>query len=351
MAGWVTIVGSAAVVLTVFDLIANLRSIDTRERVQKAVSEPPLDGMGVDVQQVLTVMHVLALVAAGCATAAAILGWHVLRRNKSARLWLTVLAVPLFVAGLVTGGFMSSMVAVAVIMLWTRPSRDWFDGRSPARAGGYPARTPEPPADRSTDRSTPEPPPPTQPTSPAAYPGFGSRPDTPAPQADQQAPAPWSPPAQQPPGTPYVTARPREVVLACVVTWVVAGLVVLAMALVLISFSADPTLIDDVYSSDDRFADSGLSADQIRSFSLGLALAFGLWALAATALAVLVLLGRNWARYALIGSAGMTALVSVLMVVAAPVILLLTFAAIATVVLLTRPAVNAWFGQRGRIAP
>ena len=48
MAGWVTILGSAAVVLTVFDLIANLRSIDTRERVQKAISEPPLDGMGID---------------------------------------------------------------------------------------------------------------------------------------------------------------------------------------------------------------------------------------------------------------------------------------------------------------
>ena len=132
MAGWVTILGSAAVVLTVFDLIANLRSLDTRERVQKAISEPPLDGMGIDTQQVLSVMHVLAMVAAGCATAAAILGWHVLRRNKQARLWLSVLAVPLFLAGLVTGGFLSSMVAVAVVMLWTRPARDWFDGRAPS---------------------------------------------------------------------------------------------------------------------------------------------------------------------------------------------------------------------------
>ena len=42
------------------------------------------------------------------------LGWHVLRRNRQARLWLSVLAVPLFLAGLVTGGFLSSMVAVAV---------------------------------------------------------------------------------------------------------------------------------------------------------------------------------------------------------------------------------------------
>ena len=74
MAGWVTILGSAAVVLTVFDLIANLRSIDTRERVQKMLSEPPLDGTGLGLQTVLSVMHVTAMVAAGCATAAIVLG-------------------------------------------------------------------------------------------------------------------------------------------------------------------------------------------------------------------------------------------------------------------------------------
>jgi len=174
MAGWVTILGSAAVVLTVFDLMANLRSLDTRERVQKAISEPPLDGMGIDTQQVLSVMHVLAMVAAGCATAAAILGWHVLRRNKQARLWLSVLAVPLFLAGLVTGGFLSSMVAVAVVMLWTRPARDWFDGRAPSPVLDGPRQDLQDP-DRQEDpeRSTPDRP--TPPSTPSAYQGFGSQ--------------------------------------------------------------------------------------------------------------------------------------------------------------------------------
>jgi len=148
-----------------------------------------------------------------------------------------------------------------------------------------------------------------------------------------------------------VTARPREVVQACVITWVVAGLVVMAMALVLISFAADPSLVDDVYSSDDRFAESGLTADQIRSYSLGLALVFGLWSLGATAVAVLVMLGRPWARYALIGSSVLSALLTLVMVVAAPVLLLVTFAGIATAVLLTRPAVGAWFAQRSGPTP
>ncbi|MET1060537.1 MAG: hypothetical protein ABWX84_13130 [Nocardioides sp.] len=356
MAGWVTILGSAAVVLTVFDLIANLRSLDTRERVQKALSEPPLDGMGIDTQQVLSVMHVLAMVAAGCATAAAILGWHVLRRNKQARLWLTVLAVPLFFAGLVTGGFLSSMVAVAVVMLWTRPARDWFDGRAPSPAldGGLRER-------QDPDQSAPPPPP----STPTPYRGFGSQggaptgtptgtqpnpQDQPAGPTYPPAPGGWpaaqQPPAQQQAGVPFVTSRPREVLQACVITWVFSGVVVLAMALVLVSFAADPSLIDDVYSSDSRFAESGLTADQIRSYSLGLALVFGLWALAAAAIAVLVFLGRRWARYVLIASSVMASLLTLVMVVAAPVLLLVTAAGVATAVLLTRPAVGAWFAQR-----
>ena len=366
MAGWVTILGSAAVVLTVFDLMANLRSLDTRERVQKAISEPPLDGMGIDTQQVLSVMHVLAMVAAGCATAAAILGWHVLRRNKQARLWLSVLAVPLFLAGLVTGGFLSSMVAVAVVMLWTRPARDWFDGRAPAPVLDGPRQDrpdpdPEGPDRQYPDRST------APPSTPSAYQGFGSQGGHP--NSTQQAPptqpygqgqpggptypsAPggW-PPAQQPAahqhaGVPFVTSRPREVLQACVITWVFSGLVVVAMSLVLISFAADPSLIDEVSSSDNRFADSGLTADQIRSYSLGLALVFGLWALASAALGVLVMLGRVWARYALIVSAVLASLLTLLMVIAAPVLLLVTLAGVATAVLLTRPAVGAWFAQR-----
>ncbi len=354
MAGWVTILGSAAVVLTVFDLVANLRSIDTRERVQQAISEPPLDGLGIDLQQVLSVMHVMAMVAAGCATAAAILGWYVLRRNKQARLWLSVLAVPLFVTGLVTGGFMSSMVAVAVVLLWTRQARDWFDGRSPARV---PDRTPDP---SGPDVSGPPPP-----SAPPAYRGFGSEGGGASGGPSQAGGQPGTlldgprhpsgatlPSAQQHrTDVPFVTARPREVVQACVITWVFSGLVVAAMGLVLISFAADPTLIDDVYSSDDRFADSGLTADQIRSFSLGLALTFGLWGLAAIAVAVLAFLGRSWARFLLIGSAALTSLLTLMMGIAAPVLLLVTVAGVATAVLLTRPAVGAWFALRSGRTP
>ena len=58
------------------------------------------------------------------------------------------------------------------------------------------------------------------------------------------------------------------------------------------------------------------------------------------------MLGRTWARYALIGSSVLTALLTLVMVVAAPVLLLVTFAGVATAVLLTRPAVGAWFAAQ-----
>ena len=58
------------------------------------------------------------------------------------------------------------------------------------------------------------------------------------------------------------------------------------------------------------------------------------------------MLGRGWARYALIVSSVLASLLTLVMVIAAPVLLLVTLAGVATAVLLTRPAVAAWFAQR-----
>ena len=58
------------------------------------------------------------------------------------------------------------------------------------------------------------------------------------------------------------------------------------------------------------------------------------------------MLGRGWARYALIVSSVLASLLTLVMVIAAPVLLLVTLSGVATAVLLTRPAVGAWFAQR-----
>jgi hypothetical protein len=134
-----------------------------------------------------------------------------------------------------------------------------------------------------------------------------------------------------------------------VLTWICTGVVAFAMLLVVAGFLLDPSIVDEMYTSDDRFADAGLTADQLRTWSLALAAVFGTWSLAAAALAVFVFLGHGWARVLLIASAVGAALLTLLMVVAAPVVLLLTLPTVATVVLLSRAPVGAWFAHRASL--
>ena len=175
MAAWVAIIGSVFVVFYAFSVVSNLRTLETREQVEDTVAENPWLGLGVE--GYLDFLHVAAMVAAGCAVATAILGWHVLTRSHSARIALTILVVPLFVAGMFTDGFMSFMVAFSAVLLWLKPSRDWFNGIAPAPR-------------EVTER---------QPVAPAAV---GS-------------PGPPPPAATTAPRPAFTTARPTEVVQAC----------------------------------------------------------------------------------------------------------------------------------------
>src|SRR3954449_10253380 len=91
IAGWMIMVGSVTVVLLVFQQIAGLHTVDTRDALESVVEEPPFDAMNLDVDQLLGVVRVLAMIAAACATATAILGWQVLQRSRSARVALSIL--------------------------------------------------------------------------------------------------------------------------------------------------------------------------------------------------------------------------------------------------------------------
>lgn len=331
LAGWVTILGSVFVVFSVFEFIANLRSIDTRERVQDTLADPPFDGMGVSLEGALSFLHVAGLVAGASATAAAILGWFVLKRTKSARLALSVVVVPLFFAGLVTGGFLSSMVAVSAVILWGRPARDWFNGISPAQ------REPEPP----------HPPHPPREPGPRAFEGFGQVPTNGDASADAPreatATATYAPPQHR---STYGPARPREVFQACLFTWVMSGLVLMTMLLAVLVLSTDSSVVQEVYESDSRFAEADLSVDTLRTATIVMSIVFSVWSLVAVVLALFAFLGHNWARITLIISAAVAALLSLLMVVAAPPLLVIGIACVFTIVMLTRRPANDWFTAR-----
>ncbi len=149
-------------------------------------------------------MRVMTMVTAACATAAAILGYQVLRRSRSARLVLTLLTVPLFLAGMVVGGFLPAVIVGSIIMLWFQPARDWIDGKTPRAVPAAPAAPPRPPSMLPPEE------PPVAPSGPRAYPGFGER---------QGGPLDWpmGPPAYV--AAPAGPARPRALMWACALAW------------------------------------------------------------------------------------------------------------------------------------
>jgi hypothetical protein len=303
------------VVALVFDRLAGLHTLETRQSVEKFLAEPPASDLGVGVDGVLSIIRTLAMVAAGCATAAAILGYQVLRRSRSARLALTVLAVPLFFAGLVTSGFVSSLVAAAAVMLWLQPSRDWFDG---------------------VTRSAPVAVPPVAPA--------------PAPHHAQAV----VPPAPHLHGAAYPQARPAGVAVACVLTWVASGLTALGMVVTGAILVASPdVLLDEVHRQNPEIRAEGVTDGALVAVSLVMIAAIVLWCVFAAALAVLVFRGVEWARIVLLVSAAAAGALSLLGTAVGAFLLTLTLvASVVALALLLRPEVRAWFSERpGRRPP
>ena len=298
LVAWLTMVGSAFVVLLVFDRLAGLHTLDTRESVERFLAEPPGSDLGVSVDGVLTLIRTLAMVAAGCATAAAILGYQVLRRSRSARLGLTVLAVPLFLTGMVTGGFVSSLVAASAVMLWLQPARDWFDGVTRRASAAVPA--------------------------PAVV------------------PAPAAPATR-----PRVESRPSGVTVACVLTWIACGLTTLGMIATAVLLAMDPdTLLDEVHRQNPEIEAEGVTDNLLVGVTFAMIGAIILWCLSASALAILVFRRVEWARIVLVVSTSTAAALSLIGTAIGAFLLALTLvASVVTLALLLRPEARAWFSR------
>lgn len=218
MLGWMILVGSVLVVFNVFEMLGGIRSLETREMLEEYLVDGAGSDLGWSVETGLSALRVTAMVAAVCAAAGAVLGWFVLRRDRAARTALTVLAFPLFATGVVAGGFMSSLVAASIVLLWMQPARDWFDGKAPRPATplGRDDSGARNPFDRRPDdadrqgpdaggHSTPGGPVPTSapegPTAGRPVEGFGDRPTWAAGPGTSGVSAPVAPPQQgQQPG-------------------------------------------------------------------------------------------------------------------------------------------------------
>jgi hypothetical protein len=326
------IVGSVFVLLIAFDEMAGLGSIEAQERAADFVGSPPGDGLGLSADEVQSLLRVLCVIAGGAAVAAAMLGYRVFKRERSARIALSVIAPVLVLTGVPIGDFIPAVVGVAVLMLWFQPARDWFDGKpmqqrptlAQARAAAVSGTQPHQHA---------------QPSHPA---------QPPAPDAAQPG-APWTPPAS--PGVaPYAGAeRPRSVLTAAYVTIGCSATVALVLLSALFTALTDRAQLEadvaDQISGNDMYADLDPGPIVVLLYvMIGL---FVVWALVAILLAVLTLRGSDGARVALVVSAfggAAASLLGILVVVPLAVGALCVWVA----VLLLRGDVTRWYADQRR---
>jgi hypothetical protein len=309
LAAWLIVVGSVLVVLSAFERMSTLHSLETQEAISEFLSQPPGDGLGLSVNGAQSLLRVLSLVGGGAAAAAAILGHQVLSRSRSARVALTVLTVPLLIGGMAVFGFVATLVVVSVVMLWLQPAKDWFDGVTP-------------------------PPPPARQVVPAL--ALGSAP----------VPVPAHP----------AGSRPASVTAACIVTWVTCGLALCVMGMTVLVLLVAPDLVfDEVRRQDPDFGKSGLTEGEVRqAVFIGGAIA-GVWCAAAIGLAVAAFRGLRWGWVALLVSTVAAGAVSSALMLGSLVLIVPLAAAAVTTGLLIRPESRAWCRRttrrRGSVSP
>ena len=358
VAGTVVLVGSILVVLTAWSRLATVRSLESREGIERFLASPPGEGLGLTVEEAIGVLHGATLVAAGCAAATAILGWYVLRRDTSARLALSVLAVPLLVAGVFVDPLTPSFVAAATTMLWLSPAREWFATGSwtPPQPRQSQARQAQALGDQ--DRPASWPPPPSTPVggSPADHAGPGQRgPEQPGAQHPRPAPqarpfgSTMAPPHERSAVHPHTWGpapdeRPRSVVTAAVLTIVMSVLVgaLALLSLALVGTSSE-LLLDEMARQEPELARE-ITADQLRTGTYVIGGASLLLCALALTFAGFVLVGRDWARWALMVTAAFTFGTCLVLAVAPGGLpaLVPAVAAMATLVLLRRPESREW---------
>ena len=348
LAAWMIMGGSFLVVASVFERVAGLNTLETQQAIEEFLGEPPGSGLALDVEAVIGIIRAMSMVAAGCAAGAGVLGFHVLRRSRGARLGVTVLAVPLFVSGLVAGGFLSSLVAASAVLLWLEPSRDWFDGK-PARERPQPERSAAGrharPDERPSSPGAPAGPPAGSPavTGPRPHEGFGT---VPGPSSSDGPGGPGGGGQQARHGHEAPTAppeRPGSVLWACVLTWVFAGAAGLSMAALALVVVASPEMFfEELRRRDPEFDSQGFSDAALRSAIYVFAGITVVWSAVATVLAILLFRRVPWARLALAVCAAGAGAVCLLASAGSLVMVAPLLGSAVTFSLLLRREVRAW---------
>jgi len=355
VAGWAVAIASAFLVVAVFDAMGNLHSVDTRDAVTRAVTSGWAQGLGISVGGALTLMRWALFVSGAAAAATAILGVFVLQRNKGARIALTIAAVPVLLALPAAGNVLSVVVVSATAALWTGPAGDWFAGRpiTPRAAARPEPPRPVAPPPPPVAWAPPSDPPPGPPSPSASAPAAPSVPTTPPgipPYPNPYAqPQPWAPPDWPPQPPPVAPSRagdtlgmPRQVRVACLLTWVFSALTGLGYAALLVALAVDRhglmTAIKDSPGWRSSYDDSTVIIAAVVVSTL-----FLLWCAGAAVLAWFTWRGASWAWIVLCVS---TALALMVCLVALPYSLVHLAAASYALGMLLGRRTREWFAGR-----
>ena len=345
----IIIFASVMVLLTAWERITTLGSLENQQAIRDLLAEAPFSSLGLTVDGTSELLRIACLVAAASACATGILGWYVRKPDRAARLGLSIFAVPVFVTGLPAGGIAGSFVAAGAAMLWLVPAREWFaTGRwtppspAPEKDGRTSLlRTPMGGRPGQSGRSAPPASGPMAPP-PAARPFGEHRPEVHGQQSAQQGrPNPW----QQ--GRPSLHERPGAMVAAFVITVVTAGgLLTLSLLWVAIAGLSPEFLRTVLEQQQPDLFDDGLTLQQVRETVFAYAGAFIVWCVVALVLAGFAMARRDWARRGLMIIAAFSAGGCLVFVATTPLVVIPAAAAVATVVCLRRVEVRRWFSPQ-----
>lgn len=333
-------------VLALIDAMTNVRSVESQDSVRRFLSTPPGSSLGLAVSEVISILRGLVLFSGALAAAGAVLGAYTLRRHRGARVGLSVVALLMMFTTTFVAGLLPFFVAVAATMLWRKEARDWFDGKPPAPREAPPERArviPPPGVVGGAQGASPAPNPyagPAPSTSSAVHAGTGP----PAPYAGPGSHAVHAAPGSRPP-------RPGAVTAAALLTWVFSAITALVLLVVAIVLVGGPADLVQAFQREPQVAAEAPSADQLLA-AMWMVVGVGLfWCLAAIALAALAFYGLRAGQVGVIVSAACAALFALVASTSTPgfaalLWLLLSMAAIATVVLLLRPESRRFFAGR-----
>lgn len=326
--GWLVIVSGVLVVFSAWEAIGSIGSLTTTETLQTMREEPPLRGMGLESMR--EAYRISAIVAAAAAGGAVVFAVHAMKRDRAARVALSVLAVPVVLAGFVMGGMASTLLAVAAMMMWFQPSRDWFNGKDYV-----------PPEPREAE--------PREQVAPRASAGPWAPPS-----ADQRH-LDGSTPAGLPPGegSPAVAGpRPAALLRACLLAGFFSAMTLALALMALTALLGDSAqMLDELRRQDPALVDQGVTEQQLLTLIGAVLGLLALWCLGVLVLVFRAMRGAEWARLTLLVAAAASGLFALVGVAYSLWMIGFAVAAVLTVSLLARRDVAAWCRQRsGRAA-